>query len=154
LVVNLSKNADLAKVATAVAKLPEIAKEVANGDTLYAGVAFGTQTWEKVAKVARIATPQGLSHFVTKTGKFGTMPATGGDILIHVKAANQSQCWEIFQAVLNELPQGSVASIDDEYGWQYQEGRDLSGFIDGTENVAEQKQRRVSILIYDLTPAY
>ena len=29
------------------------------------------------------------------------------------------------------MPPGSVAKAEDIYGWQYKEGRDLSGFIDG-----------------------
>jgi len=29
------------------------------------------------------------------------------------------------------LPAGSVESFEDIYGWVYQNGRDLSGFIDG-----------------------
>ena len=29
----------------------------------------------------------------------------------------------------------------DVYGWVYQNGRDLSGFIDGTENAADDEQR-------------
>ncbi|CAI8021453.1 Dye-decolorizing peroxidase YfeX [Geodia barretti] len=43
-------------------------------------------------------------------------------------------------------PPGSVAKAEDIYGWQYKDGRDLSGFIDGTENPAEEDDRvRVAV---------
>ncbi len=58
-IVHLAKNADLTKVAAAASKLGEIAKEVAEGDPLYAGVAFGTQTWEQIAKSKKLPPPEG-----------------------------------------------------------------------------------------------
>ena len=33
------------------------------------------------------------------------------------------------------MPAGSVAEAEDIYGWQYKEGRDLSGFIDGQQMI-------------------
>lgn len=55
----------------------------------------------------------------------------GGDIFIHAKSSNYSNLWELAQLVVRSMPQGSVTKAEDIYGWQYKEGRDLSGFIDG-----------------------
>lgn len=65
-----------------------------------AGVAFGTQTWQQIAKTFRLGTPGILStfliyfednfgHFSARKGTHGDMPATGGDILLHVKAESK-----------------------------------------------------------------
>jgi len=122
--------------------LAEIAKDVGEGDQLYAGIGFGTQLWEQIAKEHKISPPEGILHFKEKKGKLGSMPASGGDIFVHVKAKNISQCYEVIHQFISSLPAGSVASVDDEYGWHFQDGRDLSGFIDGTENVADAVKRR------------
>ena len=55
----------------------------------------------------------------------------GGDIFIHAKSSNYSNLWELAKLIINSLPADSVAKAEDIYGWQYKEGRDLSGFIDG-----------------------
>lgn len=55
----------------------------------------------------------------------------GGDIFIHAKSNNRSKLFELAQRIISQLPAGSVESFEDIYGWVYQNGRDLSGFIDG-----------------------
>ena len=55
----------------------------------------------------------------------------GGDIFIHAKSSNYSNLWELAQLIVSGMPMDAVAKAEDVYGWQYKEGRDLSGFIDG-----------------------
>lgn len=55
----------------------------------------------------------------------------GGDIFIHAKSSNYSKLYELAQAVMRSFPEGNIEKAEDIYGWTYQEGRDLSGFIDG-----------------------
>jgi len=75
-------------------------------------------------------------------------PFSGGDIFIHAKCNNRSKLFELAQRIMRELPSGSVEKFEDVYGWVYQNGRDLSGFIDGTENPADDESReKVSFLI-------
>jgi len=90
---------------------------------------------------------KGHGHFSRKAGELGVMPATGGDILLHVKAENRSLCFETAKAFVKALPKGSVGRVEDRYSFQFQDGRDLSGFLDGTENPADQKERRAAALL-------
>jgi putative iron-dependent peroxidase len=60
-----------------------------------------------------------------------SLPLLGGDIFIHAKSSSYSNLWELARLVVHSMPPGSVAKAEDIYGWQYKEGRDLSGFIDG-----------------------
>ena len=66
-----------------------------------------------------------------RKGSLGDMPSTGGDIFVHAKSSNYSNLWELAQAIIRSMPPGSITKAEDIYGWQYREGRDLSGFIDG-----------------------
>ena len=65
----------------------------------------------------------------------------GGDIFIHAKSNQISKLFELSKLFMEKLPDGSVAKFQDDYGWVYQNGRDLSGFIDGTENPADDESR-------------
>lgn len=64
---------------------------------------------------------------------FNPPSSLGGDIFIHAKSHNRSVLFELAQRIMKEMPAGSVESFEDTYGWVYQNGRDLSGFIDGTQ---------------------
>jgi len=153
----LSPQADLKAVAKSVAKLPQIIKEVTPADddkkpgqlpTVMAGAAFSTQRWEELCDKTKIQKPtSGFGHFNLKAGELGNMPATGGDILLHVKAETQSLCFETVKKFVESLPPGSVARVEDKYAFQYQDGRDLSGFLDGTENPADDTSRRGAALL-------
>ena len=56
----------------------------------------------------------------------------GGDIFIHAKSNDTSKLFELCQRVMAQLPPDSVESFEDIYSFVYKNGRDLSGFIDGT----------------------
>jgi Dyp-type peroxidase family len=154
-IITLTSKADLDKVAAACAKLPDLIKDLTPDEKrpkdalppVMAGVAFGTQLWDKLTKNKKGQLPQNFGHYKERKGKHGKMPETGGDILIHSKCESQSLCWEVIKALVDSLPAGSVAKVDDQYGFQYQDGRDLSGFLDGTENVADPIARRQAALL-------
>ena len=59
----------------------------------------------------------------------------GGDIFIHAKSKNYGNLWQLAELVMRSLPADSVDRAEDIYGWQYQDGRDLSGFIDGEAEI-------------------
>ena len=58
----MTKDADLKKIAAIASTLPSIAQDVANGETIYAGVAFGTDTWEKLCKLKNQKLPENFGH--------------------------------------------------------------------------------------------
>jgi len=153
---NSTKTDQMKEVAKAVSKLPQIVKNLTpedykpKPDTLppvMAGVAFSTTVWEQFCKDTKKTLPKNLTHHKERTGKFGTMPNTGGHIFLHVKAETRSLCYETVKAFVDSLPKGSVAKVDDEYSFQFQDGRDLSGFLDGTENPADTTSRRAAALL-------
>ena len=60
-----------------------------------------------------------------------TCDFSGGDVFIHAKCNTPSKLFELAQKVMTNLPKGCVAEFEDIYSFVFQNGRDLSGFIDG-----------------------
>ncbi|VDN16776.1 unnamed protein product [Dibothriocephalus latus] len=89
------------------------------------------------------AAKRGVEPFEYKARTFGggTMPATGGDILVHATCAEYGKLFELSQAILAEVPEKYIEKTEEVYGFRYRNGRDMSGFIDGTENPADPDER-------------
>ncbi|BHF81717.1 hypothetical protein SprV_0802485000 [Sparganum proliferum] len=81
-------------------------------------------------------------NYKARTFKGGSMPATGGDIWIHASCAEYGKLFELSQAIQSEIPQKAIEKTEEVYGFRYRNGRDLSGFIDGTENPADADERQ------------
>ncbi|MFC3394504.1 Dyp-type peroxidase [Brenneria rubrifaciens] len=107
---------------------------------LGAVVAFGNDIWRDL-DCQNSATE--LKSF-TPLGK-GLAPATQRDLLIHI----QSLCHDVnFSLALAALAAfGNAIHVEEEtHGFRWIEGRDLSGFIDGTENPQGEARRAVAII--------
>jgi Dyp-type peroxidase family len=141
--IHLSPTADAAKCAKTMVDLQKMVDKVTppdmrdETDEVLAGVGFGEDFYKKVA-------PKGAPssyYYVHRRGTLGEMPNTGGDIFIHAKSDTPSKLFELAQMVQRTLPKGSIDRFTDVYSFVYQNGRDLSGFIDGTENAADEDTR-------------
>lgn len=138
----LKPEADVKACGKALANLQKMVDEVCppamrdEDDEVWAGVGFGYDTLQKLG-----IKPNENFTYPHRKGANGDMPSSGGDIFIHAKSNDHSKLFELAQKVVNALPAGSVQDFEDVYGWVYQNGRDLSGFIDGTENSADDDSR-------------
>lgn len=95
---------------------------------LGAVVAFGPQVWRALSAGQGAAE---LKPFV-ELGK-GLAPATQHDLLIHIQALRQDVCFSLAQAAMAAF--GPLIHIEAEtHGFRWVQERDLSGFVDGTEN--------------------
>ena len=96
-------------------------------------VGFRPELWAEVADPADV--PEGRtaggSRFVGPDG--WTMPATQHDAWLWVAGGNRTAVFDNGRAIVRGL--GRVAELRRETGgWHYRHDRDLTGFIDGTEN--------------------
>lgn len=106
-------------------------------------VAFGHDTWRALSGGAGAGE---LKDFVAY-GK-GLAPATQHDVLIHILSLRHDVNFSIAQAALEAF--GDAIEVKGEvHGFRWVEDRDLSGFIDGTENPAGEETRREVAVIAD-----
>ena len=92
------------------------------------GVAFGPELWRKLHS----ETPQGFAQLEPIQGSF-TMPVVPADVLIHIASARSDICFALSQAFFEGI-QDQVEVLDERVCFRNFDGRDLTGFIDGTEN--------------------
>ncbi|KAL5969898.1 Dye-decolorizing peroxidase YfeX, partial [Taenia solium] len=139
---NASTNECLQALRKVQAHVDRISPEdIRDGDNeLIVGLAFGP---EFLAKIYPDAGKNGVEPFTfrERKNKMGQMPSTGGDILVHAVCGERGKLFELAQAVLNDMPNGAVQSVEETYGFTYRDGRDLSGFVDGTANPADETDR-------------
>lgn len=123
------------KVATFQAQFPEASLGVVIG--------FGHDLWRELSGGVGA---QELKNF-TALGK-GLAPATQHDVLIHILSLRHDVNFSVAQAALAAF--GDTLSVEEEtHGFRWVEERDLSGFVDGTENPAGEETRRAVAVIND-----
>lgn len=108
---------------------------------LVTAIGFGPSLWRELNG----SVPAGLRELAPLEGAFH-MPATGGDLLVHINSQRLDFCFELAQTFLSDL-QGQVQVLEEQAGFRYLDNRDLTGFIDGTENPHEPDGRAAAALI-------
>ncbi|OUC48909.1 sodium-dependent inorganic phosphate transporter [Trichinella nativa] len=68
----------------------------------------------------------------------------GGDIFVHAKCDTKSNLFDFAWRVV-ELLRPYVKAFSDVYGFSYHGNRDLSGFVDGTENPKDEEIEEVAV---------
>lgn len=92
------------------------------------GVAFGPELWAKLYHQA----PVGFKQLEPIQGLFD-MPVVPADVLIHIASARADICFALSQAFFEGI-RDQVEVLDERVCFRYFDGRDITGFIDGTEN--------------------
>jgi len=98
--------------------------------TLSCVTSIGSDVWDRLFAGPR---PAELHPFIELKGATHHAPSTPGDLLFHIRAAHQDQCFELARQVMSILD-GAATVVDEVHGFKYFEMRDLLGFVDGTEN--------------------
>jgi putative iron-dependent peroxidase len=140
------RNLDLAVLRAALARFAVTRRRLQTQDgaaALVSAIGFGPALWRGLAGEA----PAGLHELAPLEGAF-RMPAPGGDILVHINSQRVDFCFELAQSFLHDLT-GQVEVLEEQAGFRYLDNRDLTGFIDGTENPHEPDGRADAALIPD-----
>lgn len=125
-----------------IATLNELQKQFQQAQ-LGAVVAFGNTLWRELhgngsAKELKDFTPFGK----------GLAPATQHDVMIHIISLRHDVNFTLAQTALAAF--ADALKIEEEtHGFRWVEERDLSGFIDGTENPQGEETRRNVAIIQD-----
>ncbi|RWR00846.1 peroxidase [[Pantoea] beijingensis] len=108
---------------------------------LGAVVAFGPTLWRDLTAEPGAVE---LKDFLP-LGKGGIAPATQRDLLIHIQSLRHDVNFSVAQAALAAF--GSSLLIEEEiHGFRWVDDRDLSGFVDGTENPQGEARQQVAII--------
>ena len=91
-------------------------------------IAFGPELWSKLHQQS----PKGFKQLSPVHGSF-EMPVVPADVLIHIASARSDLCFAMSQSFFDGI-QDQVDVLDERVCFRYLDGRDLTGFIDGTEN--------------------
>ncbi|KAF2073167.1 hypothetical protein CYY_005520 [Polysphondylium violaceum] len=101
------------------------------GAGLGASIAFGFDAWKKLSSNV----PKELRPFVP----IGNAPATQRDLFIHILSLEFDVAFALAQACLEEF-HGHINIEEETHGFRRLEERDLTNFIDGTENPVGDKR--------------
>jgi putative iron-dependent peroxidase len=132
----------IAKVAASVPALTDKVAALDRKAKLVSTVSIGAEMWDAVSPAAR---PQKLHPFRAISAGGRSAPSTGGDVLLHAIAARPDVTVELarrFHASLGD----AVEVVEEVHGFRYLDSRDLTGFIDGTENPKGKARAEVALI--------
>lgn len=125
--------ADPRQLRAGLRKLPSILREVAAikpGAGLSFTVGFGSSLWDRLSPRRR---PKGFRPFRAIRKRQRSAPATGGDLWLQIVSDRHDLNVEASMRLMAHL--SPVIEVKEEiHGFRYLDSRDLTGFIDGTEN--------------------
>ena len=136
---------NLRSVAKSASRIPTLTEKTAKTDPrakLVSVVSFGPEFWDAISPGKR---PEGLVVFRPLEAHGRRVPSTGGDLLVHIISRRPDLCFELAMQIRKELGD-SIEVMDEVHGFRYLDSRDLTGFIDGTENPKGKKRAPVALI--------
>lgn len=129
-----------------LAQLPERAAQLAATDPAAhfgAVIAFGTNIWNELWEDR----PHSLRAFPRISGAVHQAPTTEVDVLLHLRSERYDFLHEFADKLVPELGEW-LDMLEVVHGFRYHDGRDLTGFVDGTEN-PQGEDRAPAALVAD-----
>ena len=121
----------------------------APGDGLVSVASIGTGIWSTLTDAAK---PKGMADFRARANGPRKAPATPADLLLHIRSERRDLNHALAQRILAKA--GASLTIREEIaGFRYLDARDLTGFVDGTENPQGDERADVA-MIGDEDPAH
>lgn len=112
------------------------------GARLVATVGIGPSLWDRLSPAKR---PSGLRPFRAIKAGNQVAPATHGDLFFHLASARHDLNVELALRLGRLF--GPLGALSEEvHGFRYRDSRDLTGFIDGTENPAGEKRTAAALI--------
>jgi len=136
------------RIRQAAAGLAGMTEEVAALDpaaNLVSVIAFGTAVWDDLYPAAR---PDGLAPFQAYADDGRSAPATDADIFLHLRADRRDLVFLLARRLRLALGD-AVVVVEEVHGFRNLDSRDLTGFVDGTENPQGVEDRRSVALLSD-----
>jgi len=116
---------------------------------LHIVAAIGSCYWSELFPAAK---PEALQPFPSLENGELVAPNTPVDLLFHIRSDRKDLNFNIAQ-VLTQILGDAVEQIEEVEGFRYLDNRDLTGFVDGTEN-PEGEQRTAVAVVGDEDPDF
>lgn len=133
------------RIRDACRKVPALTRELAGDDSdarLTSVVAFGSGGWDQLFPGSR---PADLRPFKVREQGARKAPGTPADLLLHIRSERRDLNHELARRVRAHLGE-AVALVEEVAGFRYLDSRDLTGFVDGTENPEGDDRAEVALL--------
>lgn len=117
-------------------------------DQIKTAIAFGPELWSQLYT----ETPTGFKQLNPEQGAFN-MPVEPADVFIHIASARADICFAMSQAFFAGI-QTKVEILDERPCFRFFDGRDMTGFIDGTENPQFPDDRAETALLPEDAEAF
>ncbi|MDR2895093.1 MAG: Dyp-type peroxidase [Propionibacteriaceae bacterium] len=140
------RDAELAAALETFDRLPALVNSMnirADGAGLRTTLGLSNEAWEYLFPGAD--KPKELETFFGVPGGEHPMPASAGDIFLHLRASSESVVYELMDQIRGFLGE-AVTVVDETHGFRYFEGRAIIGFIDGTEAPAVKDSADYAII--------
>lgn len=124
---------------------------------LVAGIGLSPALWARWGTF--LPAPVGILAFPGYEGVGGwpRMPATGGDLFVHAKAARRDVLYALVDLVVRELGADAVLGVETVDAWTNAldgQNRDLTGFVDGTVNAPSGQRAAAGLIGAAVDPAH
>ncbi|TKF20467.1 Dyp-type peroxidase [Vibrio genomosp. F6] len=140
----LKVTSNAADVLTQLQGLPALVEELNQaqpGSDLTVSVAFSHAFWKNFSQAA----PSELIEFPELGEGDITAPSTNVDVLIHCHSNRHDLHFYVVRKLLAEIAD-DVAVVDETYGYRYLDSRDMTDFVDGTENPKAEQRKEVALV--------
>ena len=142
----------LGQVRQTCGDIPSLTKELSEqypDARLSSTISIGSTAWDKLYPQRK---PKDLTTFPEQTEGQRKAPATKGDLLLHIRSDRQDVNFILMRQIMNRFGE-SVRLHEEVHGFRYLENRDLTGFVDGTEN-PEGDNRATVALVSEEDPVF
>ncbi|ELV8756112.1 Dyp-type peroxidase [Vibrio vulnificus] len=140
----LKINHNPAKVLAQLQSLPALVEELNQSQPdaeLTLSIAFSKSFWQQLD----MAMPPELIDFpVLGEGEI-VAPSTDVDVLLHCHSQRHDLHFYLLRKLLSEVAE-DVTVVDETYGYRYLDSRDMTMFVDGTENPKAEKRAEVALI--------
>lgn len=132
------------KVLAQLQALPALVEELNQsqpGAELTLSLAFTKAFWQQLDAPM----PEELIDFPVLGEGDAVAPASDVDVLIHCHSQRHDLHFYVLRKLLAEVAE-DVEVVDETYGYRYLDSRDMTDFVDGTENPKDEARQTVAII--------
>ncbi|MBD1566799.1 Dyp-type peroxidase [Vibrio sp. SA48] len=140
----LKINQNHAQVLSQLKALPSLVDEINQNQpesALTISIAFTKAFWQNVNQTM----PEELDDFAVLGEGDTVAPSTDVDVLIHCHSQRHDLLFYLLRKFMTPIADNATV-VDETYGFRYLDSRDMTDFIDGTENPKDERRKEVAII--------